>query len=167
MVDAGREPVEGPAVSLRPFAREDHASLRSWVRTAEELYLFSGGSLAWPLDDGQLERLHERAGVSEWTAVAGDGERVGHLATVAVGEREARIARVIVAPAFRGRGLARPMVAAAVRLLRDEGRTELSLHVVPGNEPALRTYRGLGFVQTAPSPAHPEFVRMRRKLAPE
>jgi ribosomal protein S18 acetylase RimI-like enzyme len=156
-----------PAVALRPFGPADHASLLSWVRDAEELYLFSGGSLSWPVDEAQLDALQQRPGTTEWTAVTGDGERIGHLATVAIGDREARLARVIVAPTFRGRGLARPMVEAALRMLRTHGRTELALHVVPGNEPALRTYRSLGFAETAPNPAHPEFLRMRLALPPE
>ncbi len=153
------------AVVLRPFARSDHAALLSWVSGAEELYRFSGGSLTWPMDDDRLDGLRALPGVSEWTAVTDDGETFGHLATVWIDRDHARLARVIVAPERRGRGLSRPMVDAAVRMLRETGCREVVLHVVPGNDPALRSYRSAGFTEVAPDPGRPQFVRMSLRVA--
>lgn len=153
-------------VALRPFDRSDVVSLRSWVHDADELHRFSGGSLTWPLDEAQLHRLRERPDTDEWTAITDDGSPFGHLATVWLDAERARIARVLIAPAFRGQRLGRPMIEAAIRMLHERGRTDITLHVVPGNDPALRTYLSVGFEQVASDPAHPEFIRMRLLTTP-
>ncbi|HEY0247596.1 MAG TPA: GNAT family N-acetyltransferase [Gryllotalpicola sp.] len=151
-------------VALRPFTAADRATLIAWVADADELYRFSGGSLEWPLDDAQLDRIEATSGITSWTAVNADGAPFGHLDLVCVGPAQARIARVLIAPAFRGRGLARPMIAEAVRMLHAEGVHEVALHLVPGNAPALRAYAGVGFTIAPPTPGRPEFVRMELHL---
>ena len=59
-----------------------------------------------------------------------------------------QLAGIVVDPAYRGRGLGRGFVTAAVRAaLREPGTDRpVSLHVRANNDPALRTYRSAGFV---------------------
>ncbi|UFN47833.1 GNAT family N-acetyltransferase [Roseomonas sp. OT10] len=52
---------------------------------------------------------------------------------------------VIVAPAFRGRGLAGRMLAEAERLARERGCCKLTLEVLEGNAAARAAYARLGF----------------------
>lgn len=51
-------------------------------------------------------------------------------------------------PQWKGQGLARACMAAAMNALVASGRHELSLVVTAANEPAVRLYRRLGFVPT-------------------
>ncbi len=48
-------------------------------------------------------------------------------------------------PEFHGRGLGKPMTAAGLAWLHDQGLQTAMLYVEADNEPAMRTYIGLGF----------------------
>ncbi len=50
-------------------------------------------------------------------------------------------------PDHHGKGLGRPMTAAGLRWLTSQGLTTGMLYVEADNEPAVRTYRGLGFTE--------------------
>ncbi len=58
---------------------------------------------------------------------------------------EAELLRVAVAPAARGRGAARRLIAAGLERLRAAGVVSCYLEVRPGNASALAVYRALGF----------------------
>lgn len=51
-------------------------------------------------------------------------------------------------PDYRGRGYGRRVTAALCRLLREDGLS-IGLNVHTANQPALRTYRSIGFVTAA------------------
>ena len=55
------------------------------------------------------------------------------------------IANVATHPDYRGRGLARTLVTAALDRIRTQGGRYALLHVRADNEPAYRLYRSLGF----------------------
>ena len=55
------------------------------------------------------------------------------------------IANVATHPDYRGRGLARTLVAAALDRIRTQGGRYALLRVYADNQPAYRLYRGLGF----------------------
>ena len=63
-------------------------------------------------------------------------------------EDEAELARLIVDPAHRGRGVGRELVRALVGEARRLGWSDVWLRVDPDNEPALRAYAAAGFVRT-------------------
>ena len=56
------------------------------------------------------------------------------------------IANVATHPDYRGRGLARTLVTAALDRIRTQGGRYAQLHVRADNEPAYRLYRSLGFL---------------------
>jgi ribosomal-protein-alanine N-acetyltransferase len=58
---------------------------------------------------------------------------------------EAELLRVAVAPAARGRGAARRLIAAGLERLRAAGVVSCYLEVRPGNASALAVYHALGF----------------------
>ena len=60
----------------------------------------------------------------------------------------ARLGRVAVNPAFRGRGLAAPFLRQVIdRIFADPAFKRVELNVYTFNNAAIRTYRGLGFVE--------------------
>lgn len=61
-------------------------------------------------------------------------------------EDEAELARIIVAPGARGRGVGRVLVRGLLARAVDAGFQDVFLRVHPDNEAALRCYRGAGFV---------------------
>lgn len=60
---------------------------------------------------------------------------------------------VTVHPDFRGRGLARRMLAMAEAIAIERGCCKLTLEVLDGNHPAKALYRSLGFAGYALDPA--------------
>jgi ribosomal protein S18 acetylase RimI-like enzyme len=59
-----------PQLRLRPFGEADEVALMSWFATRDELRLFAGDSLRWPLDRRQLALIRTDPGVTPFTAIA-------------------------------------------------------------------------------------------------
>jgi ribosomal-protein-alanine N-acetyltransferase len=57
----------------------------------------------------------------------------------------ARILSIAVAPSWRGRGLAKAMMAAALDYFRDRKAERVRLEVRPDNAPAIKVYKDFGF----------------------
>jgi ribosomal protein S18 acetylase RimI-like enzyme len=72
---------------------------------------------------------------------------------------------VMVDPELRGRGLGRATLSATVESLAREGSEAIYLNVTEGNDPALRLYRGLGFVVTL-GPTHDWYNTRRIPVSP-
>jgi ribosomal-protein-alanine N-acetyltransferase len=77
--------------------------------------------------------------------VAGCGRLLSGYACFRLGGGEAELLRIAVAPAERGRGIARRLLAAGLERLRAAGVASCFLEVRPGNASALAVYRALGF----------------------
>ena len=99
---------------LVPFGREHFQALAGWFGSERDVVQWGGTTVRYPLDDAQMSemrRLGELAPPERlcWMAAEG-GDLVGH-AQLAYDWRNgsARIGRVAIAPAFRGRGLAKPL----------------------------------------------------------
>lgn len=78
--------------------------------------------------------------------------------------RELHVVRFMIDRRAQGRGLGRKGLAAIADLARAEGRTRLSLSLVPGNAVARGLYAAFGFVETG-EVVEGEVV-MRHDLAP-
>lgn len=63
--------------------------------------------------------------------------------------------RLYVRPAYRGRGLGRRLVEAAVSMAREMGGSALCLRTLPAMVVARRLYRSMGFVSTASANNNP------------
>lgn len=74
-----------------------------------------------------------------------------------IGAGRAQLSDVIVAPAARGRGLGRRLVAGLLGWAHAQGCAEAMLQVLAGNVVARGLYRALGFVD-----AYPYHYRVRR-----
>lgn len=136
-------------IELEPFRPADTGRLQGWVRTPEELMRWTGAGLVFPLDRAQIEAVLERSaasGGSVWR-VCEQGRTVGHVELHPDrGHPTATIARVLVAPGRRGRGIATAAMRRVVEIGFDERRLHrLELRVLDGNDAAIACYARVGF----------------------
>jgi GNAT superfamily N-acetyltransferase len=150
-------------IALRPFAPADDAALLSWVPDAVALERVAGLTLTWPLTAEQLQGLRDEPAFIAFTAhePATPAVPVAHLEIVRLGPTEARLARVVVDPARRGEGLAKPIVGAALDWAAEHGFTDAELRVFADNTPAIRTYTAVGFTTSEPYPGDDRIVVLR------
>lgn len=146
-------------IELRAFRPDDADTLIAWFDTEAALRQFAGPGARWPLDHAQLEQRMHEPGVHAWTARRpGEPEPIGHIERIRTAEID-RIDRVVIAPELRGRGLAAPLVRAALDQLPIVRVVDLL--VFSGNDPAIRTYEAVGFVDAgAIAPEFPDVRRM-------
>ena len=138
---------------IAPATIERLASLPSWFSTPEALAQWGGSGLSFPLDTDQIEAMliETRTAPPLRLAFVGliEGETVAH-AQVALDWTDgvARLARFVVAPAYRGQGLARPFLSDVFARLDAVGVfPRLELNVYTFNTSAIALYESLGFVR--------------------
>ena len=134
---------------LEPFDRANAPAVLSWARTREEREAWA--SITEPEPDASI--------FDRWVADA-DVRAFGFFEEdrcIGYGEiwldpeeGEVELARIILDPATRGRGVGRAFVRALVGRARDVGYDEIWLRVVPENERAITAYAAAGFVRTTP-----------------
>ena len=132
------------AFAIRPYEDGDLAACRAlWAELTEahrQLYADPtiGGDEPGRAFDGPLA-----AAEGIWVADA-DGEVVG-LAGLLVGGGKGELEPVVVAVAWRGRGVGRRLVEAVVAASRDRGLRHVSVRPVGRNSEAIRFFHALGF----------------------
>jgi RimJ/RimL family protein N-acetyltransferase len=139
-------------MELMQFTQEHFATLASWFPTEADLIQWGGPKLRFPLDDSQMNAMLENKTGSLpdnrcWMALH-DGSLIGHAQLIFDWKNgNATLARVAIAPAFRGQKLAIPMLNLVIaeafnypQLLR------LELNVFSFNQSAIQTYKRLGFL---------------------
>lgn len=138
---------------LVPFAPAHFPLLPGWFASEADAVRWGGPGARFPLDAPQFEAMLAEGETAPpgrlcWMAEdAAAGGTIGH-AQLAFDWRNgnARLGRVAVAPAARGRGLARPMLALVVgEAFARRGIERVELNVYTSNAPAIRTYEALGF----------------------
>jgi len=155
-------------LELRPFLPGDDEPLISWVHSPDELFLFAGPSLTWPLDSGQLDLIRLRPDAIAWTAVLAPAMTpVGHIELVLGNQPGAGlIARVIIDPARRRQGWGRALLTAALDAARQRHLRIVELRVSRHNAAAIALYTELGFGPADSANDDPRVMRMRIDLAP-
>ncbi|MEW1901475.1 MULTISPECIES: N-acetyltransferase [unclassified Streptomyces] len=149
-------------MDLLPFTAEHAATVAGWPATPEEVLLWCGRR-EFPVAEGTVAGWQEDQEVHGYLLVEAGNEGGAEAVTGAVlgygevwtdaEEDEAELARVVVAPAARGRGVGRVLVRALLERARDAGFDDVFLRVHPDNAGALRCYEGAGFVRVAPEAA--------------
>jgi RimJ/RimL family protein N-acetyltransferase len=134
------------------FGREHFVALAGWFASERDVVQWGGTSVSHPLDERQMEamlRLGEEAPPERLCWMAGEGDDlVGHI-QLAYDSRNgnARIGRFAIAPAFRGRGLAKPILRLVMaEAFADPTIERLELYAMPYNLHAIRIYEALGFI---------------------
>jgi GNAT superfamily N-acetyltransferase len=111
----------------------EHTGPRAEIRSLFELAEDSARELDAYIEDGRV-------------LVALDGDAfVGHLQLTERGPAEAEVKNMAVDPAHQRRGIGRELMAAAIALARDEGRSTLAVATAAADSGNLRFYQRLGF----------------------
>jgi ribosomal protein S18 acetylase RimI-like enzyme len=118
----------------------------SWIATARDCELWAGWRVTFPID---RQSLPAAIGFTDGNAFSlMDGKELvafGQLVTKDHGR--AHLARLIVRPAFRGKGHGQTLVRAMVEQAIAGPFERVSLNVDDSNVPAVSLYLKLGFVE--------------------
>jgi RimJ/RimL family protein N-acetyltransferase len=140
-------------IELIPFTPADIDRLAGWIPSLEAHLVWTAAVFEYPLPREPFERFMresaERRDRLFFKAVDSEsGEACGHIELGAIDHRNRslRIGRVLLAPAFRGRGLGMEMMRAALALAFDGlGMHRVELGVFDMNPRAIASYERVGF----------------------
>jgi len=151
------------ACHLRPARIDDLDRVLSWAPDADATRLWAGPTIGFPVSREQLwENLHHAPGAAFVLCAPPDGEVVGFGQVMSREEGIAHLARIIVAPERRGRGLGRTLCQELMRVApRFLPVRAFSLYVYPENRRARSLYRKLGFADVREERG---FLRMEARL---
>lgn len=159
-----------PEVKLRAATAADAEVISTWVSTAEELLVFAGPTLRFPLAGEELLATSEDG----WQvrSLVADGQLVA-TGSFILCDGAVHIGRLLVDPERRGQGLGRVLVTQLLdhaRLHSPEHARAMraTLNVFADNLPARRLYESLGFRMVAESaPDGRGALAMEKTIRPE
>lgn len=130
---------------LVEFLESDAREVARWPTSAGEVLLWAGSAGGWPVDASVFRRWHADPDVKPYVLRAGE-------ATVGYGElwtdeseQEVELARIIVNPDYRGRGLGKRLVGLLLERAALSSLPDAFVRVIPENGAAIACYRGAGF----------------------
>lgn len=140
-----------PDARLQPFHDSRLPELMSWFPDQASCRTWGGPEFRHPFTATTFREDARVGTLASWALFTGDDVFAG-FGQYYLRAGRCHLARLAIAPGFRGRGLGSTLV----RELCRRGSAELgvgsySLFVLPGNDGALRLYQRLGFT-TAPCP---------------
>lgn len=136
-------------------------SIPLYIETARksdlsDLAAIHGESFRLGWSDGDFSRFLDRDThtclVARTDGKAGSPALAFVLYALAAGEAE--IITIATGKRYRGKGLARKLMDATLKRLRDVGASALFLEVDETNKPAISLYKSLGFLQVAERKAY-------------
>ncbi|WP_218835994.1 GNAT family N-acetyltransferase [Streptomyces sp. Ag82_O1-15] len=132
-------------MDLLPFAAAHAVTVAGWPTSSREVVMWCGRQefpvLRQTITDWQRDDDVHAHILVEDERVVGYGELWFDAE-----EDEVELARIIVAPDIRGKGLGRVLVRGLLAQALGAGYSDVFMRVHPDNETALRCYRGAGFV---------------------
>ena len=136
-------------ITVRDATLDDLGVVASWVSTADECRMWAGPLVSYPIDQGRLAAETEFAAAVDLALAAAGG-------VVAFGQllrrppHRVHLARVIVRPDARGRGIGRALVRALLARALADGAKLATLYVYVENAAAVRLYEAAGFRPAMP-----------------
>jgi ribosomal protein S18 acetylase RimI-like enzyme len=133
-------------MDLLPFAAAHAVTVAGWPTSSAEVVMWCGRQ-EFPVPAQTVTDWQREDDVQAHVLLDDDGRLVayGELWCDAE-ENEVELARIIVAPDARGKGVGRVLVRELLVRAREAGFADVLIRVHPDNERALRCYRGAGFV---------------------
>jgi ribosomal protein S18 acetylase RimI-like enzyme len=129
---------------LRRFAEADASIVARWARTRAECEAWCSRT-EFPASPAWFRAWHAEDGVRAYVLEVDGAPRAYGETWEESGEDDVELARLIVDPERRGRGLGRGLVQALRGVVRERGRGGTFLRVRPENAAALACYAGAGF----------------------
>ena len=131
---------------LRRFQEPDAREVARWPTSIEEVRLWAGIAGGWPVGVSVFRRWHAEPDVNPY--VLGDGDRLTGYGELWIdgAEQEVELARIIVNPAERGRGVGRRLVSFLLEQASFTGLPDAFVRVwFPGERggPRLLSRRGV------------------------
>jgi ribosomal protein S18 acetylase RimI-like enzyme len=150
---------------LRRATLDDLRTVATWVSSARECELWAGWRVRFPIELDLLASTIDFAHQGGFVMVEGHA-LVAFGQIVPKARRRAHLARLIVAPALRGRGLGARLVTALLDRTRQSGHALASLNVDPANATAIHLYEKLGFRDASrpedePDPQGSRYMQLR------
>jgi len=139
---------------VRDATLADLEVVASWIRTADECRLWAGPAVSFPLEPG-VPAVEIGFADAQNLALADGAGTAGFGQLVWRPGGRAHLARVIVRPDARGRGLGRVLVRALLERAAARGARLATLNVYTENAAARRLYEAAGFAVTA-APGGPD-----------
>jgi ribosomal protein S18 acetylase RimI-like enzyme len=133
-------------IRLVEFEERYADAVIGWMRSSREAAEWASLAPA-DVDRRVFSRWHAEAGVVPCMGVVGDAACAYGEVWEDHDEGEAELARIIVAPHRRGRGIGRQFVSLLVDEGERRGFSEIWLRVAPENAPAIACYAAAGFVR--------------------
>lgn len=160
------------SITLRPYRPADAAEVNAVAIAAFSEFPADAGE--WPTTTRATDRMSVLAASAE-VIVAVAGERVaGAVAYVGPGlekqdwfDRDWPVIRMlVVAPAWRGRGVGRALTEECIRRARLDGATLIALHTTPLLERAFGMYERMGFrfLRDSPPVGHVPYAIYVKRL---
>lgn len=138
---------------LRSSTNDDLSVLMSWIKDKDACRAWAGPSVRFPL---ALEHLKEDIQFSEentYSMIHESGALLGIGQLIKKQNHRLHLARIIVSPNHRGKGLGNLLCRRLIREGRKRfGEINFTLNVYPDNTIAVRLYKKLGFVSGRESP---------------
>jgi ribosomal protein S18 acetylase RimI-like enzyme len=144
--------------SLRDFRESDAREVARWPGSLDEVRRWAGSDPGWPVDVSLFGRWHEDPDVRPYIIRDGEGPIGYGEVWVDEPEQEVELARIIVSPERRGRGVGRRLVRLLLQRAALSGLPDAFVRVVPENGAAIGCYRGAGFSPVSET-AREEFNR--------
>ena len=130
---------------LREFRKSDAREVARWPTSSEDVRRWAGNDPGWPVDVSVFGRWHAEPDVRPYVLCDGE-EPVGYGEVwIDEPEQEVELARIIVSPDRRGRGVGQRLVRLLLERASLVGLPDAFVRVVPENGSALACYRGAGF----------------------
>lgn len=135
----------------------------AWAPDADATRLWAGPTIGFPVSPEQLwDNLHHAPGAAFVLCTDTSGEVVGFGQVMTREDGFAHLARIIVAPAWRGQGLGRVLCEQLMQIAPTFLPVHaFSLYVYPENRRARSLYRKLGFADAREERG---FLRMEARL---
>ena len=144
---------EQRGVTVRDATLGDLEAIASWVGTADECRLWAGPAVSFPLEPGALALEigfadAQNLALADGAGTAGFGQLVWRSGA------RAHLARVIVRPDARGRGLGRMLVGALLERAASRCARLATLNVYAENAAARQLYEAAGFAVASEPAEH-------------